>query len=68
MDKWKLSDAPSRFVRRQMEKENKKARDTGRKEYNDTVRVSYCHDFDRSMIKIGFFRVLQNLSEREILV
>lgn len=54
MDKWKLSDAPSRFVRRQMEKENKKARDTGRKEYNDTVRVSYCHDFDRSMIKIGF--------------
>ncbi|GAN04261.1 DnaJ homolog subfamily C member 21 [Mucor ambiguus] len=38
MDKWKLSDAPSRYVRRQMEKENKKARDTGRKEYNDTVR------------------------------
>ncbi|CEP13271.1 hypothetical protein [Parasitella parasitica] len=38
MDKWKLSDAPSRYIRRQMEKENKKARDTGRREYNDTVR------------------------------
>jgi hypothetical protein len=68
MDKWKLSDAPSRFVRRQMEKENKKARDTGRKEYNDTVRVSYCHNFNRSMFKNWFFRVLQNSSERETLV
>ncbi|KAI8367800.1 hypothetical protein EDC96DRAFT_146511 [Choanephora cucurbitarum] len=38
MDKWRLSDAPNRYVRRQMEKENKKARETGRKEYNDTVR------------------------------
>lgn len=40
MDKWKLSDAPSRLVRRAMEKENKKARETGRKEYQETVRVS----------------------------
>lgn len=40
MDKWKLSDAPSRLVRRAMEKENKKARETARKEYQDTVRVS----------------------------
>ncbi|KAI7872249.1 uncharacterized protein EV154DRAFT_431351 [Mucor mucedo] len=38
MDKWRLSDAPSRLVRRAMEKENKKARETGRKEYQDTVR------------------------------
>ncbi|KAI8367109.1 hypothetical protein BD560DRAFT_490609 [Blakeslea trispora] len=38
MDKWRLSDAPNRYVRRQMEKENKKARETGRKEYNDAVR------------------------------
>ncbi|KAI8076546.1 uncharacterized protein B0P05DRAFT_512069 [Gilbertella persicaria] len=38
MDKWRLSDAPNRYVRRQMEKENKKAREVGRKEYNDTVR------------------------------
>ncbi|KAI7897750.1 uncharacterized protein BX663DRAFT_481195 [Cokeromyces recurvatus] len=38
MDKWRLSEAPSRYVRRQMEKENKKARETARKEYNDTVR------------------------------
>lgn len=39
-DKWKLSDAPSRYVRRQMEKENKKARETARKEYNTTIRVN----------------------------
>ncbi|KAI8089563.1 uncharacterized protein BX664DRAFT_263089 [Halteromyces radiatus] len=38
LDKWRLSDAPNRFVRRAMEKENKKARDIGKKEYNDTIR------------------------------
>ena len=42
MDKWRLRDAPNRFVRRAMEKENKKAREAARKEYNDTVRVSTC--------------------------
>lgn len=41
MDKWRLSDAPTRIIRRAMEKENKKARETGRKEYQDTVRVKY---------------------------
>ncbi|KAK7051093.1 hypothetical protein VNI00_005205 [Paramarasmius palmivorus] len=38
MDQWNLSEAPSRQVRRLMEKDNKKARDEARKEYNDTVR------------------------------
>ncbi|KAG0168148.1 hypothetical protein DFQ28_004445 [Apophysomyces sp. BC1034] len=38
MDKWRLSEAPNRLVRRAMEKENKKARETARKEYNDTMR------------------------------
>ncbi|CDS13422.1 hypothetical protein LRAMOSA05599 [Lichtheimia ramosa] len=38
MDKWRLPDAPNRFVRRAMEKENRKAREVARKEYNDTVR------------------------------
>ncbi|GAA5797174.1 hypothetical protein HPULCUR_002553 [Helicostylum pulchrum] len=38
MDKWRLSDAPTRIIRRGMEKENKKAREAGRKEYQDTVR------------------------------
>lgn len=37
-DKWKLSDAENRQVRRAMEKENKKERDRVRREYNDTVR------------------------------
>ncbi|KAI8991698.1 hypothetical protein BDF20DRAFT_56400 [Mycotypha africana] len=38
MDKWRLSDAPTRQVRRQMEKENKKLREGARKDYNKTVR------------------------------
>ncbi|ESK98276.1 hypothetical protein Moror_26 [Moniliophthora roreri MCA 2997] len=38
MDQWNLSEAPSRQVRRLMEKDNKKVRDDARREYNDTVR------------------------------
>ncbi|ORZ30732.1 DnaJ domain-domain-containing protein [Catenaria anguillulae PL171] len=37
-DKWKLSDAPDRRVRRLMEKENEKLRETDRKKFTDTVR------------------------------
>ncbi|TDL25458.1 DnaJ-domain-containing protein [Rickenella mellea] len=37
-EQWKLSEAPDRRVRRLMERENKKARDDARKEYNETVR------------------------------
>jgi DnaJ family protein A protein 5 len=37
-DKYRLSDAPDRRVRRLMEKENKKQRDTARREYSDAVR------------------------------
>ncbi|KAF9650262.1 DnaJ-domain-containing protein, partial [Thelephora ganbajun] len=37
-DKWNLSDAPDRRARRFMEKENKKAREDTRREYNDTVK------------------------------
>ncbi|KAF9404883.1 hypothetical protein BGZ94_003894 [Podila epigama] len=39
-DKFRLSEAPDRRVRRAMEKENKKFRDAARKEFNDTVLVS----------------------------
>ena len=39
-DQWEINDAPDRRVRRLMEKENKKARDDARKEYNETIRVS----------------------------
>ncbi|KAA1467416.1 DnaJ-domain-containing protein [Dentipellis sp. KUC8613] len=38
MEQWDASDAPDRRVRRLMEKDNKKARDDARREYNDTVR------------------------------
>lgn len=38
-DKFRLSEAPDRRVRRAMEKENKKFRDAARKEFNDTVLV-----------------------------
>ncbi|KAK2463473.1 hypothetical protein APHAL10511_004559 [Amanita phalloides] len=37
-DVWNVGDAPDRRVRRLMEKENKKARDDARREYNDTIR------------------------------
>ncbi|KAF8581085.1 DnaJ-domain-containing protein [Ramaria rubella] len=37
-EQWNLSEAPDRRVRRLMEKDNKKARDDAKREYNDTVR------------------------------
>lgn len=37
-DKYRLSDAPDRRVRRMMEKENKKLREDAIREFNDTVR------------------------------
>ncbi|RPD54290.1 DnaJ-domain-containing protein [Lentinus tigrinus ALCF2SS1-7] len=37
-DQWNLAEAPDRRVRRLMERDNKKARDDARKEYNETVR------------------------------
>ncbi|KAF8121833.1 DnaJ-domain-containing protein [Boletus edulis] len=38
MDHYNTLDAPDRRIRRQMEKENKKARDDAQKEYNEAVR------------------------------
>lgn len=38
LDVYRLSEAPDRHIKRLMVRENKKARDTGRKEYNETVR------------------------------
>ncbi|KAF8602830.1 DnaJ-domain-containing protein [Ceratobasidium sp. AG-I] len=35
---WNVGEAPDRRVRRLMERDNKKARDDARREYNDTVR------------------------------
>ncbi|KAF8150557.1 DnaJ domain-containing protein [Crassisporium funariophilum] len=37
-EQWNANEAPERRVRRLMEKDNKKARDDARKEYNDTIR------------------------------
>lgn len=37
-DKYRLSDAPDRRVRRIMEKENKKQRESAKRDFNDTVR------------------------------
>ncbi len=37
-DKYDLRDAPDRRVKRLMEKENKRARDAAKREYNDAVR------------------------------
>ena len=40
-DQWKYSDAPDRRVKRAMEKENKRLRDSGRREFNDAVKVIF---------------------------
>ncbi|KAF9067205.1 DnaJ domain-containing protein [Rhodocollybia butyracea] len=37
-DAWNIAEAPDRRVRRLMEKDNKKARDDARRDFNDTVR------------------------------
>lgn len=37
-DKWRLSDAPDRRVRRLMEKENKQCREDAKRDFNDAVR------------------------------
>ncbi|KAG5731586.1 DnaJ like protein subfamily C member, partial [Termitomyces sp. T112] len=37
-EQWNLNEAPDRRVKRLMERDNKKARDDTRREYNDTVR------------------------------
>ncbi|KAH9995729.1 DnaJ domain-containing protein [Russula vinacea] len=38
-DQWNTTEAPDRHARRLMEKDNKKARDAARKEYNETIRT-----------------------------
>lgn len=40
VNKWDAERGDDRMVRRAMEKENKKAREETRKEYNETIRVS----------------------------
>ncbi|KAF8322663.1 DnaJ-domain-containing protein [Clavulina sp. PMI_390] len=37
-DQWNVTEAPDRRVRRLMERDNKKAREDARKEYNETIR------------------------------
>ena len=40
-DQWRYSEAPDRRVKRAMEKDNKRHRDAGRREFNDTVKVPF---------------------------
>lgn len=58
-DEYRYSMAPDRRTRRLMERENKKARDTARKEYNETVRSLVAFIRKRDM------RVKQGISEYE---
>lgn len=39
LDQYRLSEAPDRRVKRLMEKENRRAREAGRRDYNDTIRA-----------------------------
>lgn len=65
-DKWRLSDAPNRNVRRQMEKENRKAREAARKEYNDTIRVNLKTLMHSQAIHFCTCRILQSSFVNEI--
>mmetsp|Transcript_471 Transcript_471/g.550 ORF Transcript_471/g.550 Transcript_471/m.550 type:complete len:605 (+) Transcript_471:85-1899(+) len=58
-DEYRYSTAPDRRTRRLMERENKKARDAARKEYNETVRNLV------AFIKKRDVRVKQGISEYE---
>jgi hypothetical protein len=50
-DQWKYSDAPDRRIKRAMEKDNKKHREAGRREFNDTVKVyMYLYDFSDTLV------------------
>ncbi|KAJ1977744.1 hypothetical protein H4R35_002178, partial [Dimargaris xerosporica] len=63
-DKYRLSDAPNRLIRRLMEKENRKLRDQAKKEYNDTVR-SLAHFMRKRDPRIKAWTKLQQEAQRE---
>lgn len=69
-DEYRYSSAPDRRTRRIMERENKKARDIARKEYNETVRsfVSFIKKRD-PRVKRGIenFEKEKKLKQQEIL-
>ncbi|OQS02083.1 hypothetical protein THRCLA_05519 [Thraustotheca clavata] len=53
LDQYKTTDAPTREIRRLMEKDNKKLRDAGRKSFSSNVRalVDFVRKRDRRMIQ-----------------
>ncbi|TPX34903.1 hypothetical protein SmJEL517_g02565 [Synchytrium microbalum] len=67
-DKWRLSEAPDRRVRRAMEAENKQERDKARKEFMDTVRqlAEYVRKRDpRYKAHLEASRAAQEVKDRE---
>lgn len=65
-DKYRLSEAPNRQVRRLMEKDNKKMREAERKKFNDTVRslVEYIRKRDKRYLD-HLEKVKKSSEERE---
>ncbi|ETV93171.1 hypothetical protein H310_12778 [Aphanomyces invadans] len=59
LDQYKTTDAPTREIRRLMEKDNKKARDAGKKTFSANVRA--LADFVRKRDK----RMIKHLQEKE---
>mmetsp|Transcript_13104 Transcript_13104/g.13154 ORF Transcript_13104/g.13154 Transcript_13104/m.13154 type:complete len:309 (+) Transcript_13104:107-1033(+) len=66
-DRYNTTQAPSRPVRRVMEKENKRFRDTGRREYQERVRelVCFIRKRDKRMIEIEREREKKKAEEEE---
>lgn len=66
IEAWSTNEAPDRQIRRLMEKDNKKARDNARKEYNDTVRVRSTSPFITILIFSKLMR--SNLYDSHLLL
>jgi DnaJ homolog subfamily A member 5 len=64
-DKFNTTEAPNRFVKRAMEKENKKHRDVARKKYIETVRelATYVRRRDPRILKIEADRKKREVDE-----
>ncbi|CAG8441715.1 3129_t:CDS:2 [Ambispora leptoticha] len=66
LDKYKLSEAPDRRIKKLMEKENQKERETGRRDYNEAVRELIRFVQKRDPRWKSYFEELQRRNQERI--
>ncbi|CAG8575883.1 6642_t:CDS:2 [Ambispora gerdemannii] len=66
LDKFKLSEAPDRRVKKLMEKENQKERETGRRDYNEAVRELISFVQKRDPRWKSYLEVLQRRNQERV--